>query len=87
LKFNLAFQIIKKGAMIIKNHDALVTTRSRKQVLEIIEAGIRRVLPANIMSRAVKYDTASRILVVNSDSFHIADLPELRLMFLNVKTD
>ena len=58
--------------MIIKNRDALATTELRKQALDIIEAGINRVLPPNIMKSAVRYDTARRILTVNGDAYHIS---------------
>ncbi|MBA7631161.1 D-glycerate 2-kinase [subsurface metagenome] len=55
--------------MIIKNRDALATTKLRKQALEVIEAGINRVLPLNIMKSAVSYDTAGRILTIAGDTY------------------
>lgn len=55
--------------MIIKNKDALSTTTLRKQALDIIEAGIDRVLPPNIMKSAVRYKAASRILTINGDTY------------------
>ena len=58
--------------MIIKNKDTLATTELRKQALDIIEAGITRVLPPNIMKSAVKYDAASRILIINSDTYRLS---------------
>ena len=58
--------------MIIKNKDALSTTRLRKQTLDIIEAGIGRVLPPNIMKFAVKYDVANQILTINRDTYNIS---------------
>ena len=58
--------------MIIKNRDALATTRLREQALDIIEAGIDRVLPPNIMKSAVRYDAASKSLTVNGDTYRIA---------------
>ena len=58
--------------MIIKNRDALSTTELRKQALDIIEAGIDRVLPPNIMKSAVKYDAASRILTINGDTYRLS---------------
>ncbi|MFC1949850.1 glycerate kinase [Chloroflexota bacterium] len=57
---------------IIKNLDSLATTQSRRQVLEIIEAGISRVLPQNIMRSAVKYDTAGRVITINNDAFDLS---------------
>jgi len=58
--------------MIIKNKDTLATTELRKQALDIIEAGITRILPPNIMKAAVKYDIASRILTINSDTYRLS---------------
>jgi len=59
--------------MIIKNYHDLATTQLRNQVLQIIEAGISRVLPQNIMESAVGYNAASRIIDINGDVFRIAD--------------
>jgi len=58
--------------MIIKNRNALSTTELRKQALDIIETGIDRVLPPNIMKSAVRYDAASRILTINGDTYRLS---------------
>jgi len=58
--------------MIIKNKDTLATTKLRKQVLDIIEDGIARVLPPNIMKSAVRYDAASRALTINGDTYRLS---------------
>ncbi len=58
--------------MIIKNRHNLATTELRNRVLQIIEAGIRRVLPPDIMRKAVSYDAARRTIKINSDVFRIA---------------
>ena len=58
--------------MIIKNRDALSTTKLKKQALDIIEAGIVRVLPPNIMKSAVRYDAADRVLTINGDTYHLS---------------
>ncbi|MBA7495909.1 D-glycerate 2-kinase [subsurface metagenome] len=58
--------------MIIKNKDTLATTKLRKQALDIIEVGITRVLPPNIMKSAVRYDTAGRILTINGDTYRLS---------------
>ncbi len=58
--------------MIIKNKDTLATTKLRKQALDIIEAGIARVLPPNIMKSAVRYDAASRALTINGDTYRLS---------------
>ena len=55
--------------MIIKNRDALATTQTRRRVLEIIEAGIDRVLPSNIMKSSVRYGAAARTITINNDAF------------------
>jgi len=58
--------------VIIKNRDELDTTGLRKQALDIIEAGIARVLPAAIMKSSVRYDPSGNILTVNYDEYPIA---------------
>ena len=58
--------------MIIKNKAELATTKLRKQTLDIIEAGINRVLPSIIMKSAVKYDAASRVTSINGDHYRIS---------------
>ena len=58
--------------MIIKNRDELSTTKLRKQALDIISAGINRVLPPNIMKSALNYDTAGRMLTVNGDTYSLS---------------
>jgi len=58
--------------MIIKNKDMLATTKLRKQALDVIEAGITRVLPPNIMKSAVRYDTAGRILTINDSTYRLS---------------
>jgi len=58
--------------VIIKNKNELCTTELRKQALEIIEAGIARVLPPAIMKSAVRYDPADKILAVNDDAYPLS---------------
>ena len=58
--------------MIIKNKDVLATTELRKQALDIIEVGIARVLPPNIMKSAVGYDAANRVLNINGGTYHLS---------------
>ncbi len=58
--------------MIIKNRDALATTELRKQALDIIEAGIARVLPPNIMKSVVRYDRVSQTLAVGGDNYSLS---------------
>ncbi len=57
---------------MIKNKRELSTTELRKQALDIIEAGIARVLPPAIMKSAVRYDPTGKILTVNDDAYHLS---------------
>lgn len=61
-----------KGAMIIKNRPALATTGSRDNVLQIIEAGIKRVLPPNIMRVAVSYDAPNQTIMIQGDALPLS---------------
>jgi len=58
---------------MIKNRDELATTELRRQALDIIEAGIERVLPENIMKSALSYDPAGKSLKVNNAAYQVAD--------------
>ncbi|HUT97025.1 MAG TPA: glycerate-2-kinase family protein, partial [Dehalococcoidales bacterium] len=58
--------------MIIKNRRELATTESRDRVLQIIEAGIERVLPPNIMRVAVSYDAPHHTIKIQGDSFPLS---------------
>lgn len=58
--------------MIIKNRETLATTELRKKALDIVEAGIARVLPPSIMRAAVKYDAVNRILTVNGNTHRLS---------------
>lgn len=58
--------------MIIKNRSDLNTSELRGKALDIIEAGIERVLPTNIMKNALHYDTASRVLTVNNITYDLS---------------
>lgn len=58
--------------MIIKNKNELSLTGLRKQVLEIIEAGIERVLPTTIMHQAVAFNPIKRILTIKKKGCHIS---------------
>ncbi len=51
--------------MIIQNRAELSTTAMRRIALDIVEAGITRVLPANVMRAALSYDSQHRRLTVN----------------------
>jgi len=58
--------------MIIKNLSTLATTSLRKQALDIIEAGISRVLPPSIMKSAVKYHAARQMVTVMGDAYPVS---------------
>lgn len=57
--------------MLIKNRDELATTPLRRQALKIIEAGIQRILPGNIMKSTVSYDHLRRCLKVKEANYNI----------------
>jgi glycerate 2-kinase len=59
--------------MIIKNRRELATTESRNKVLPIIEAGIKRVLPTNIVRAAVSYDAVRQIIGIKNDSIPLSE--------------
>ncbi len=59
--------------MLVKNKGELATTALREQALKIIEAGIERVLPRNIMKSALRYDPISKSLSVKDAPYHVAD--------------
>ncbi len=59
--------------MIIKNRDELATTELRHQALAIIEAGIERVLPGNIMRSALSYDPITKSFQVNKATYQVAN--------------
>jgi glycerate 2-kinase len=57
--------------VIIKNNYQLATTELRRATLEIIDAGISRVLPAAIMQSAISY-TRSQNVIVNGDTYPLS---------------
>jgi len=57
--------------MIIKNRRELANTVLRDNVLQIIEVGIKRVLPPNIMRVAVSYDAPNQTIKIQDDSFSL----------------
>ncbi len=58
--------------MIIRNRHEIETTPQRKLALDIIEAGIIRVLPSNIMKSAVSYGGEKDILTINRDDYPLS---------------
>jgi glycerate-2-kinase len=55
----------------IKNWEHLATSELRHHALQIIEAGIIRVLPSTIMQTAVSFERSSNTLSINNDTFPI----------------
>ena len=56
---------------IIKNKRQIAATKLRKQALEIIEAGIKSVMPASLMQSAVKYDFKQKILTAQNKKYSL----------------
>jgi glycerate 2-kinase len=57
--------------MIIKNRQELVTSKLREKALDIIEAGIDRVLPSTAIQASVSYDPVIKTLFVNKNSYGV----------------
>jgi glycerate 2-kinase len=58
--------------MIIKNKNELSITALRKQALEIVEAGIYRVLPSAVMKYSLDIDLAKKILSIQDKDYDIS---------------
>lgn len=58
--------------MIIKNREELISSSLRARAVGLIEAGISRVLPANLMRTAVKYSAKKRQLTVSGVKYKLA---------------
>jgi glycerate 2-kinase len=59
-------------SVIIKNSEELVTSGQRAAAIEIIEAGIRRVLPSSLIRKSVKYDRSKKGLSVNGHQYGLS---------------
>jgi len=57
--------------MIIKNKKQLATTKLRKHALDLIEAGIEKVLPVNLMQAAINYNARQKILTVQNRKYSL----------------
>ena len=58
--------------MIIKNSEELISSGLRATAVGLIEAGISRVLPANLMCTAVKYSAVKKLLTVSGTTYNLA---------------
>jgi glycerate 2-kinase len=57
--------------MIIKNRQELATSNLREKALDIIEAGIERVLPGTVMQASVSFDPATKTLFINENNYRV----------------
>lgn len=57
---------------IIKNKKDLAVSDLREKVLDIIEAGISRVKPSEIIQSAVSYDASRQIVTINGEGYEIS---------------
>lgn len=58
--------------MIIKNKKELATTRLREQALDIIEVGIKRVLPPCIMKSTLSCDAVRNSIIIDGDIHNLS---------------
>ena len=58
--------------MIITNIEDLISSSLRARAVGLIEAGISRVLPANLMRAAVKYSASKKLLTVSGVKYNLA---------------
>ncbi len=54
---------------IIRNRKEIATTELREKALDIIEAGISRVLPSMLMKSAVSFDSEKKILTIHNNVY------------------
>jgi len=67
--------------MLIKNYKQLATTKTRRQLLKIIEAGIKAVLPSQIMPTVLSYNKRKKILQIKltlPNGKHINELYKIK---------
>ena len=58
--------------MIVKNREELITSNQRVAAVEIIEAGISRVLPSNLVRESVQYDSGQKRLSVDGHKYDLS---------------
>ncbi|MCK5511150.1 DUF4147 domain-containing protein [Candidatus Parcubacteria bacterium] len=56
---------------IIKNKQEISGSEARKQVIQLIEAGIKAVQPENLMKKAVRYGKEFNSLIINNNEFNL----------------
>ena len=57
---------------MIRNRAELETTAERRTVLDLVEAGIRAVLPGNVMHENLSYDPGDRVLTVCGERYDVS---------------
>ena len=58
--------------MIIKNREELISSGLRARAVELIEAGVTRVLPSNLLRESVKYRRASKRLAIENEGYNLS---------------
>lgn len=58
--------------LFIKNREELISSNLRARAVELIETGIKRVMPADLMRSAIQFDRRVKKLFVMGQSFDIA---------------
>ena len=56
---------------IIKNKQEISGSKARKQVIQLIEAGVKAVKPENLMKKAVRYGKEFNSLIINNNEFNL----------------
>ena len=57
--------------MLIKNYNQIATNPRRRQLIKLIEAGIRAVLPMNVMPKVIQFDKKNKVLKINNKRFKL----------------
>ena len=58
--------------MIIKNKNEIANTKLRKLVLDIVEHGIKQVLPYKLMKDALEYNAPDKVLKIQNDVYKVS---------------
>lgn len=58
--------------MIIKNREELISSGLRARAVELIEAGVTRVLPSNLLRGSVRYHRTAKRLVVDNTGYSLS---------------
>jgi glycerate 2-kinase len=58
--------------LIIKNREELISSGLRARAVELIEAGVTRVLPANLLRGSVRYHRTAKRLVVDNSGYSVS---------------